>query len=173
MGEFSPRGDHEKIERAEVSKKFCDYVDDKFKLYPGYVEVDNTWPTNTYRSISFRSSQPDKCGEITTAEVLAVDIFDSIGNKADNNPSRTARQIRIETIANRIDGTPVVIARQDYTVKGSGEYLRRTDWSIPVGSKSTDLAPIETIEETHDGLDEALRRVSLLGVIEPPAPHKQ
>ena len=48
MGEFSPRGDHEKIERAEVSKKFCAYVDDKFKLYPGYVEVDNTWPTNTY-----------------------------------------------------------------------------------------------------------------------------
>ena len=47
MGEFSPRGDHEKIERAEVSKKFCAYVDDNFKLYPGYVEVDNTWPTNT------------------------------------------------------------------------------------------------------------------------------
>ena len=171
MGEFSPRGDHEKIERAKVSEEFCAYVDGTFKLYPESVEVDNTLPTNTYRSISFRSSQPDKCGEITTAEVLAVDIFDSIGDKVDKNPSRTARQIRIEAVANRIDGTPVVIARQDYTVKGSGEYLRRTDWSIPVGS--IELAPIETIEETHDGLDEALRKVSLLDVIEPPAPHKQ
>ncbi len=173
MGEFSPRGNHEKTERAEVSGEFCDYVDDTFKVYPEYIEVDNTLPTNTYRSISFRSSQPDKCGETTTAEVLAVDIFDSIGDKAGNNPSRIARQIRIETVANRNDGTPVVIARQDYTVKGSGDYLRRTDWSIPEGSKSTDLAPIETIEETHDGLDEALHRVSLLDIIEPPAPHKQ